>query len=413
MHKSVEQFSVDMSAPITVRVIGAYLTVGFFVALQFVLQGSVSLMVPELKTDLNIHEAGVGLLSSVFFYPYVLLQVPSGWILSRTGIRALLTVSGVLMSLGCLLQSGADTYNQMMIGRVVMGIGAAPGIVCFLKTVEISFPPVCFGILAAGMEVFGMVGAGIGDFLIPESIHIWGWRSALKFFAILSLLPVLGALLLITRKKKRQGCSESRPVSGAWKNVFYRKDVWLVALFCGLMFAIINAFAALWAIPFLETSPDCVGQAGRMAAMIYLGAAVGAPALGWLADHGMDSRKAMMTGGTLSIVVLMAILSGRLPPVFYYPMMFFLGLGASTYMLPFVLVKHWLKGEELSIGLAFTNAMSVMVGALLYQPLIGWLIGFYQEACMENYREVLMILPAGVLIACMLVISMRKCGDGP
>ncbi|WP_281645411.1 MFS transporter [Parendozoicomonas sp. Alg238-R29] len=407
MLKRVEPIALQTESAITSRVIWAYLTVGLFVSLQFVLQGSVSLMVPELKADLSIHEAGVGMLSSLFFYPYVFLQIPAGWILSRTGVRMLLLISGLLMSAGCLIQGTADNMTQMMIGRVIMGIGAAPGIVCFLKTVEVSFPPLFFGVLAAGMEVFGMVGAGIGDFLIPESIQVWGWRFTFKIFAALTLVPVLGGLFFIAKNSGTASCDCDNN-SGEWVKVFRNTDVWLVALFCGFMFAIMNAFAALWAIPYLDTNPDCIGQSGRIAGMIFIGAAVGAPVLGWLADHGMDSRKAMMVGGVMTIALLLIILSGRLTPVLYFPLMFLLGLSASTYMLPFVLVKHWLKGEQLSIGLAFTNALSVMIGALFYQPLIGWLIGMYSEVCTENYREVLMILPAGVLVACILLLYLRK-----
>ena len=413
MHKPVEQLPLETEITVTWRVIGAYVSVGMFVALQFVLQGSISLMVPELKTDLGINEAGIGLLSSLFFFPYVFLQVPAGWIISRTGVRTLITVSGVIVSFGCLIQGTADSATQMIIGRMIVGIGAAPGIVCFMKAVEISFPAYCFGVLAAGMEVFGMVGAGLGDFLIPESIQLWGWRFTLKTFAVLTVLPVVGTLLLIPRSADRHevDCCEtdsSGVASGALKKVLKNSDVWLVAVFSGLMFAVINAFAALWAIPFLDTIPGCVGESGRMVGMVFLGAAVGAPVLGWLADHGMDCRRAMLASGVLAIVFLLIILSGCLTPILYFPAMFLLGLCVSTYMLPFVIVKHWLKGEQLSIGLAFTNAMSVMIGALLYQPLIGWIVGMYSDVCMETFREVLMILPIGVVGACFLALAMKK-----
>ncbi|CAM3511485.1 MFS transporter [Parendozoicomonas haliclonae] len=383
----------------------AYLTAGFLVMLQFVLQGSVSLMVPEIKADLQLQEAGVGLLSSIFFYPYVFLQIPSGWLLSRYGCRTLIMGAGLVMALGCMIQSSADTALMMMLGRAVTGIGAAPVVVCFLGTIERFFIASMFGALAAGMEMLGMIGACFGDFLIPESIALWGWRYTLKIFVLLCLIPVILSPLLMS---DRQGLAiGSDGESNNWKSVFRNGRIWVVSLYSGLMFAVINAFAALWAIPFLEADPECVGKAGHMVGMVFLGAAVGAPMLGWLADHGLNIRNVMMSCAILTVGLFMVILSGILPPSLHYPMLLVLGLCASAYMLPFVLVKHWLVGEALSMGLALVNTVSVMVGALFYQPVIGWLLGLHADVCMEHYRQALLIIPAGVAVAACLVMTLR------
>ena len=64
---------------------------GMFVLYQFLLQGSTSLMVPQLMEDLCINLTQIGFLSAAFFYPYVLLQIPAGILADKYGARNVLT----------------------------------------------------------------------------------------------------------------------------------------------------------------------------------------------------------------------------------------------------------------------------------------------------------------------------------
>ncbi len=388
----------------------AYLIMGFLVSLQFIMQGSVSLMVPELKADLGLDEAAVGLISSLYFYPYVLLQIPCGWLISHLGIRRLLMLAGVVMCAGCLIQANAQTASVMLLGRLVAGMGASPIIVCFLGTVELCFVATLFGALAASMEMFGMLGACVGDFILPNSITLNGWRSVLQNFALLSLVPIIFAPLL----PRRRSCKvDQRDCQLQWSVVFGDMRVWIVAIYSGLMFAVINAFGALWAIPWLESTPHCMDQAGQMVGMTFLGAALGAPLLGWLIDNGLSSRWTMVVCALVTVLLLVFLLTVPLPTLAYYPLLFILGLLVSAYVLPFVLVKQWLKGDNRALGMAFTNTVSVMIGALFFQPVIGWLVSHFGEVSAQVYQQVLMVIPAGVGIGALLVLLMDTQAPNP
>ncbi|MCL6268660.1 MFS transporter [Sansalvadorimonas sp. 2012CJ34-2] len=388
------------------RSVVGYLTVGLFVACQFVLQGSISLMVPELKADLDMNEAGVGMLASVFYYPYVLLQVPAGWLLSMVGVRWLLAVSTLIMAGGCFVMSVADSAALAMAGRCLMGVGAAPGIVCFLSTVSSLLPVRLFGLFAAGTEIFGMVGAGIGDFLIPEGIRSSGWQGVFEWFGYTISILAFFALSFLPGKEKRpcDTCGRNCRFSDGLTNI----NVWLVALYSGLMFAVLNAFAALWAIPFLESNQGYDYCASNLAGMIFLGAAVGAPLLGWISDERGDSRGIMYICSALTFLTFLVILYDKITPGLHYPLMFLLGFCSSSYLMPFMMVKRWLNGSALDTGLALTNSISVMVGALLFQPLIGWLLGFYAEVSLDSYRQVLLLIPAGIVMASALLMCVKR-----
>ncbi len=52
-----------------------------------------SVMVSDLMTEFAIGGAMLGVLSALYFYPYVLLQIPLGALLETVGVRLLLTLA--------------------------------------------------------------------------------------------------------------------------------------------------------------------------------------------------------------------------------------------------------------------------------------------------------------------------------
>ncbi|MCY4473319.1 MAG: MFS transporter [Kistimonas sp.] len=390
----------------SVRRVWIYLVLGGAVGLQFALQGALSLMLPQLHADLGSDETELGLLSSLFFLPYVLLQVPSGYLMSSFGRARLLMLSSLLMVVGCLVQAYAQSFSTMVVGRLLMGVGASPIIVCFLRTIEILFPARLFGALAAGMEAFGMLGAALGDALLPTAISDWGWRGAMEVLALLSIIPALGGISM-PREKRDNPCDRQEQADGrGWRNVLCNSDIWCIAFFSGFLFSIDNAFGALWAIPFLESMPGVNGDSGLMVSLLFVGTAMGAPALGWLVDHRWSGRRTMIGFGLLTAVLLVVVISGSFSAGFYYLLMFLLGAVSSCYILPFTLLRHWFSGKELAVGLALVNSVCVMVGSLFYQPLIGVLLGFFEPVNQESYRLTLYTLPVGIVLACLLVMRL-------
>jgi MFS family permease len=86
-----------------------------------------SVMVSELMGEFAIGGAMLGTLSALYFYPYVLLQLPLGGLLDLTGTRILLSSAIALASLGSILFGMATTIEIAYLGRVLIGIGSSVG----------------------------------------------------------------------------------------------------------------------------------------------------------------------------------------------------------------------------------------------------------------------------------------------
>ncbi len=134
-----------------------------FVFFQMVLQTFPSVMREGLVVDLSLNEAGFGGLSSSFYYPYILLQIPAGILVSRFGARSVLIGGALLCTVASFLFAMSHTANAAELTRILMGFGAAPTVVCAMALAAQWFPRRLFPILAASTEVFGMVGAALGQ----------------------------------------------------------------------------------------------------------------------------------------------------------------------------------------------------------------------------------------------------------
>src|SRR5476651_2531782 len=94
-----------------------YCVVSFFLFFEMAVQVSPAVMSSELMHDLNIGAFGLGIMSSMYFYTYTLMQMPSGILFDRYNPRAVIVVSILVCTLGTLLFSMAHTIYSGSIAR--------------------------------------------------------------------------------------------------------------------------------------------------------------------------------------------------------------------------------------------------------------------------------------------------------
>ena len=54
---------------------------------------SVALATAEFRDAFHLSDSGRGLLNSVFFWSYALLQIPAGWLVDRYGVRRVYAIA--------------------------------------------------------------------------------------------------------------------------------------------------------------------------------------------------------------------------------------------------------------------------------------------------------------------------------
>ncbi len=142
----------------------------------------------ELKWDL----ATVGLAFTVFAYAATFIQPLSGYIADSFGPRKVSIIAAALAGLGFILSSFTQSPWQLYIfyGLGSLGVGILYG----LSTASaIKWFPDKRG-LATGIVVFGFgAGTALFNWLIQNSLDLYGFRSTFKYTGFLMLLLLLPA----------------------------------------------------------------------------------------------------------------------------------------------------------------------------------------------------------------------------
>lgn len=349
-----------------------FASAALFVLFQMVLQTFPSVMREGLVVDFSLDEAGFGGLSASFYYPYILLQIPAGILVSRFGARSVLIVGALLCTVASFLFAMSHTTNVAELTRILMGLGAAPTVVCTLTLAAQWFPTRLFPMLAALTEVFGMVGAALGQEVLGFIVDQAGWRAGMISCGVLSAV-LLGLIVVVVRSRNSVGDADDHgPGLRGMARLLASVSVLSPAFAGGLVAAGGVAFGWLWGVSYLQTYHHMSLSAASVCASFYFwGCLPGMLGSAWLCARYripgfLLGVGAVGTGVMMALILFVfdggAVLSGA---------MFVLGLFNSFYAVSFTMVKDAAPKQLSGVAMGLTNMLIVGIGGLILQPLIG------------------------------------------
>ena len=339
----------------------------------------------ELSIDFGLSAASLGSLSALYFYSYVLMQIPTGLLADRFGPRRLLIAGLVLSTLGAVIFALAPSFFWAGVGRLLIGGFVAVGFVCTLKLATHWLPPERFSLAAGLLLVAGMTGAVFAGVPLHVASEAFGWRIVTLVVSAIGLVLAGGVWLVVRDDPTDRGYSGYVKVSLAtgtpeseWqklKNVFSYRNTVLLAIAPGGIVGSVLAFSGLWGIPFLT---HAYGMSPAIAATVCSGImlawAFSGPLFGIISQR-MGLRRLPYLGGTCLAAMcwVVAILIPGLPQWLLIVVLLGAGLFSGGMILGFTQAK-----ESVPMSLAGTVSgvvnMGVMCGPMLLQPLIGWLL---------------------------------------
>ena len=88
----------------------------------------------DMMADLKTSGALLGLLSSAYFYPYALMQVPAGLLSDSWGPRRSISLFFLLAFIGSIVLGSAGSVLWALVGRTLVGLGVA---MLFVPTMKV------------------------------------------------------------------------------------------------------------------------------------------------------------------------------------------------------------------------------------------------------------------------------------
>ncbi|MEW5914182.1 MAG: MFS transporter [Thermodesulfobacteriota bacterium] len=355
-----------------------------------------AVMTNELMRDFSISAASLGNLSAFYFYAYVAMQIPTGVLADRWGPRRLLAGGSVVAGAGSLLFALSPALIWANLGRFLIGGSVAVAFVALLKLASHWFPVQRFS-LAAGLALFwGVVGAVGGGVPLRLMVSHFGWRPVMLVSGLATLLLAAVVWAFIRDDPRAWGYRShapeldpaNQPTLGPMaglKQVLRYRNTWLLAGASAGVTGPLLSFAGLWGVPFLQVryglSPS---SAAAICSLLLVGYAVGGALVGALSERRERRKPVFLVGSVLGALgwTLMVYLPG-LPVWGFVACAACTGLASGGMILGFA----WGK-ESVPVPLAGTAAgvmnMGIMLGPMILQPAIGWVLDALWDGRLEQ-----------------------------
>lgn len=281
--------------------------------LSALLRAVTATLAPQFSAEFQLGAADLGLLAGAYFLGFSLLQLPLGSALDRWGPRRVEVGLLAVAVLGCMLFASATGFVQLVLARVLIGMGVAACLMAPLTYFRRHLPPTVQLRLNSWMLMTGSLGMVASTVPVQLLLPTWGWRG---LFWALAVLLALGAWSLHAGLPDDDGATPlpgEQAAPASYAPILRHPEFVRVAPLGLVLYGGMIAIQALWAGPWLTQVRGLTpGEASQGLLLINSGMLVAFLGWGWvmpsLARRGVQVRLLVGWGVSINLVLLSVIL---------------------------------------------------------------------------------------------------------
>ena len=391
--------------------------------------------IPDLREAFVLNAAELALLTSLYLWPFALMQPLAGVLTDAFGPRRTVTGFLIVAAAGQMLFAYAPTFPVALTGRALTGLGASVLYVGAAKIMAQWFRGSEFGTLTGAWTSVANLGGLTAAGPLMALVTLAGWR--LSFGGVgLIMLATAGLVYMFVRNSPSElglpslddidgvasphMASQSLPLGQAVLVVIRERNTWLLGGYAFLLFGTMTMMQGLWAVPYLMDAYDRTQQQAANALTLWaIGLIVGCTLWGYVADKIVGSRKAVVLAGAVAYGVLwlaLAIYPGGLPFVVVLIAMFWGGFFASTWIPSYALLKDSVPSKVVATAMGMLN-LFFWLGGAVYQQVSGVIVaGFPKlngQTPVSAYQAVFWFCLGSVGLSIILVAVTREDSASP
>ncbi len=388
-----------------------------------------AVMTRELMVDFSIGAAALGNLSAYYFYSYVAMQVPTGILADRWGPRRLLTLGACVAAVGTLLFAGSGNLTLAGLGRLMIGGSVAVAFVGMLKLAAHWFAPRQYA-LTSGLALFvGIVGAVVAGVPLRLLVDHFGWRPVMLVSGVVTALVAVAIWTLVRDDPVERGYRShalghddaAGPPDGVIagiRRVLRYRNTWLLFVVPGGVVGSILTFCGLWGVPYLTTHYGmATADAAALCSAILVAWALGGPLFGGLSDR-IGRRKPLYVGGCVVLAAAWSVvlLVPALPLPLLWLLLLLAGFASGCMIIGFAFGRESVP-PRLSGTVSGLINMGVMLGPMVLQPAVGWMLDRHWGGAMvagarsygaEAYRAGFALMLGWLALSTLLILFSRE-----
>lgn len=378
-----------------------------FLFYKYVVQNFPSVMSIQLMQAFELQGLGLGMLSGVYFWTYLIVPLFVGIILDKYGVRWVTALAIFTCALGMFIFAIAVHLNTAIWARALVGVGVSFATVAYLKLASSLFDKKYYALLTSFLVFSGMIGAVFGQMPLASLMQVVGWRQSLIIVALIGGLLAVGFGVFV---KDPITYAKPEAKEKLWQDmlqIFKNKQNWLLTAYSGLAFSPIVIFCGLWGNPFLQTAFQLDKLlAPSLISMVFIGLAIASPVFAKLSEY-VKNRLAFMIYTTLcSALCLSLVIYVQPMPVWMIASLLFLfGFSLGAFPLVFVIGKESNPIYLVGTAISLINASDALFDAII-EPGIGKILDVLNPNSvfsLTSYHIALAILPVLQIIGALLL----------
>ncbi len=404
--------------------VGAY----FFVYFQ---RMSVGVVGYDMVEDLG---GSIGILSTVYYWTYTAMQIPSGVMADRFGPRSSATFFLLLASAGSFLTFVGTEFWMAVVGKVMIAAGMAVVYIPLMKLVSVWFPRQDFAVLNGITIAVGNIGAVAAAGPLSMLSEAVGWRNVfLVLGAVTAMFAVLCFVVVrdhpkhagLPSREQADGISErvspedatdaKMPVLEGLRAVFSGgRRFWNCALAYFLVYGTITVFQGTWAVRYFDSVYGFALSSAWMVTMIGIGKIVSTVLVGAAVSRGyVTSKRRVMTFGTACFAAVWGIVflfAGQIDDYwFWFVVSAAFGFFGGFMSLSFSQVKEWYPIANAGTSVSAMNIF-LFLGASISTTISAAIVG--TDYSLSSFSMLWGLMFAFALVATVLIFTSLEKGVG-
>ena len=314
--------------------------------LSYLFRSINALIAGDLQAELGLSAADLGALTSAYFLVFAAVLLPCGVLLDRYGPRLIDSALLLLAAVGSLVFALADGVWTLMLGRALIGLGVAVGLMAGLKAIVLWFPPQHIALANGWYIMLGALGALSATGPAEVLVHSVGWRGLFAILAAASAAVALLILLVVPEKKQARTAGATPTIS--FLAIFRDPRFWRMAPLSATGVGVSWSLQGLWAAPWL-TDVTGLDRSAVVEHLTLMAAVLSASALllGALAERlrraGVSTELFLVGTLALSMAAQLGLLLGM--PVSSYLLFAVISAAGATTVLSFALLARYFPKE--------------------------------------------------------------------
>ena len=364
-----------------------FLIMGICYLLVFFHRVAPAVVAIDMMDDLKAGATLIGFLASGYFYPYAIMQLPTGILSDSWGPRKTISLFFLIAAVGSIFLGLSMNISLAIIGRILVGLGVSTLYVCALKILSQWYKGEEFATMTGFLIAMGGVGLLVSTVPLAILSNALGWRIPFILTGVLTLLLAIVVWIFVRNCPQDLGMKSVCPNSSSKKEnvsiykgalkILRHKYFWPASIWMFCTMSIYLSFGGLWGGPYLiQIYGMTKVEASRVLSMIALGMIIGSPLMGLLSDL-IKRRKIVVITSSFILLFLMSFLYYKvssIPTIGLYLICLGIGLfSVGTVAIGYALIKDLFPIEIAGTSTGIANFFPFLMGAI-YQPLMGHIL---------------------------------------